>query len=85
MEPSAYKISGDTIARTVILALALLNQILIVCGHPILKFEEDTVYQLVSVLWTTAASIAAWWKNNSFTCLACEADHWRIEQEKLQK
>ena len=35
--------------------------------------------------WTIGASIAAWWKNNSFTCLACEADAWRKCQEKDRK
>ncbi len=85
MSESKRSISSDTIARTVVLVLALLNQILAIAGHSAISFAESDIYQLVSLLWTIVASIAAWWKNNSFTCLACQADEWMRQQQKEKK
>lgn len=68
------KISADTIARTIVLALALLNQVLAVCGRGTLEIAENDVYQLVSLLFTVGSAGVAWWKNNSFTQAAIEAD-----------
>lgn len=85
MSNPGHTIGSDTIARTIILALALLNQILAIAGHETIAFTDNDIYQLVSLCWTIGASLAAWWKNNSFTCIACEADEWRrarLEQKK---
>ena len=68
------KISADTIARTICLALALVNQILAVFGKDVLPFAEDNIYQTVSLIATLITSGAAWWRNNSFTKAAIEAD-----------
>lgn len=67
-------ISAGTIARTVCLALALTNQILSATGHPVLPIEDSQVKTLVTTGMTVAASLAAWWKNNSFTLAAIKAD-----------
>ena len=67
-------ISAGTIARTVCLALALTNQILGATGHPVLPIEDSQVETLVTTGMTVAASLAAWWKNNSFTPAAIKAD-----------
>ena len=75
------KITGDTIARTIVLALALCNQLLAATGHSIIDIGNDDVYQLVSVLCTIGASVTAWWKNNSFTQPAIKADRW-MKREK---
>lgn len=61
------KIKTDTIVRTIVLVLALLNQILAIKGREVLPVTEDEVYQLVSLVVTIGASLWAWWKNNSFT------------------
>lgn len=68
------QISAGTIARTILLALALLNQLLAACGVQALPIEDEAIHTLVSTLWTTAASLAAWWKNNSFTRAARTGD-----------
>ena len=60
-------ISAGTIARTACLALALTNQILSATGHAVLPIEDAQVETLVTTGLTVAASVAAWWKNNSFT------------------
>ncbi|MBR2109211.1 MAG: phage holin [Ruminococcus sp.] len=68
------KVSGQTIARTAVLAAALLNQILVLFGINPLPFSDNGVYETVSLVFTAAASIRAWWKNNSFTQSAIKAD-----------
>ena len=67
-------VSAGTVARTAVLLLALTNQILSACGKPILPIESSTVEQLVTAGITTVAALIAWWKNNSFTTAALEAD-----------
>ena len=67
-------ISAGTIARTICLALALTNQVLSATGHAVLPIEDAQVETLVTTGLTVAASVAAWWKNNSFTPAAIKAD-----------
>ena len=67
-------ISAGTIARTAALALALTNQILSAAGKPVLPIEDNQLETLVTTGLTVAASLAAWWKNNSFTPAAIKAD-----------
>ena len=43
-------------------------------GKPVLPIESATVEQLVTAGITTVAALIAWWKNNSFTPAAIEAD-----------
>jgi SPP1 family holin len=64
----------DTIARTVVLFLALANQVMVAMGWSPVAIEEDSVYTLVSTIATLATAIWAWWKNNSFTKAALKAD-----------
>ena len=68
------KITAGTIARTIILALALVNQILAACGISIIPIEDETINVLVSTAFTVVTAVIAWWKNNSFTQKAIAAD-----------
>lgn len=68
------KISKDTIARTIVLVIALANQILTSLGKNPLPFAEDTIYEAVTLVVTIGASAWSWWKNNSITKEAIEAD-----------
>lgn len=77
------KISAGTIARTACLLLALTNQLLSACGKPVLPIESATVEQLVTAGITTVAALIAWWKNNSFTTAAIQADKY-LEDKKSQ-
>lgn len=63
-------ITAGTIARTACLALALTNQILSATGNPVLPIEDAQLESLITTGLTVAASLAAWWKNNSFTTAA---------------
>ena len=67
-------ISAGTVARTAVLLLALTNQMLSAFGKSPLPIESQTVEQLVTAGITTVAALVAWWKNNSFTTAAIEAD-----------
>ena len=75
------KVSGQTIARTAVLAAALINQVLILLGINPLPFSDNDIYETVSVCCTAAASIWAWWKNNSFTKEAVKADEYLNEMK----
>ena len=79
-----YKIAPATIARTAALALALTNQVLSATGHAMLPIESAQLEQLVSTGLTVAAALISWWKNNSFTPEAIEADDyfWKLKEHK---
>ena len=68
------KISAGTIARTAVLALALINQLLSALGKPVLPIDNAQLEQMISTSFTVGAALAAWWKNNSFTAAAIEGD-----------
>ena len=68
------KISAGTIARTVVLALALINQLLAAFGYSVIPIEDETVTSLTSAAFTIISAVTAWWKNNSFTKAALEGD-----------
>lgn len=76
------KVKTDTIIRTLILALALINQILTGTGHSPLPISDEDVTEIISLCVTIGASVWAWWKNNSFTQAALRADEtMRAEKE----
>lgn len=68
------KISKGTLIRTIILALALINQVLAMFGISPLNIADDDISTVISTAWTIVAAIIAWWKNNSFSDAAIKAD-----------
>ena len=70
------KVKPDTIIRTIVLILALANQVLAIMGKQAIPVTEDEVYQLVTLLITIGAALWSWWKNNSFTLPAQQADNY---------
>lgn len=64
----------DTIIRTVVLLLALVNNTLTMTGRSVLPVTDEQLSELLSLAFTIAASLWAWWKNNSFTPAAIQAD-----------
>ena len=73
------KITKGTLIRTVILLLALINQVLSICGVSPIPIDDDTATNVISTLWTVIASVVTWWKNNSFTENAITADEYLSE------
>ena len=78
------KPTAATVTRTALLVLAIANSALALAGKSPLPFDDDEVTEVVSFLFTTAASLAAWWKNNSFTEAAIEADRQMKEAKESE-
>ena len=70
------KIKVATMTRTVVLILALANQILSATGHSPIPVDDAQLEQLISTGMTVGAAIWAWWENNSFTKEAIAADNY---------
>lgn len=67
-------IASGTIARTICLCLALVNQVLTATGHSVINISAESVNTLISTGFTIVTAVIAWWKNNSFTQSALKAD-----------
>ena len=67
-------LSLATIVRTLCLAFALFNQVLSACGHPMIPLDNAQMEQFLTSVITVIAALVSWWKNNSFTKEAIEAD-----------
>ena len=68
------KIKTETISRTVVLIVALINQGLTVIGWSLIPITDDQIAEVITLVFTIGASLWAWWKNNSFTYEAKKAD-----------
>lgn len=82
-EEKEMRIQTSTIIRTIVLAITLINNCLTMAGCNPMPFSEDELYEFLSNIATIAASIWAWWENNSFTKEAIEADK-VLEELKTQ-
>lgn len=67
-------VTAQTWVRTLILLIALVNQGLVVLGISKNEIELDSLANCASYLLTAVTAIWSWWKNNSFTAKAQEAD-----------
>ncbi|MGN8914542.1 phage holin [Anaerofustis butyriciformans] len=70
-------VSSGTIARTLFLFVSLVNSALGMFGFTSLDIDENTIYTVVTGLTTIVSAVLAFWKNNSFTKEAIEADKYR--------
>lgn len=73
------RVSTETIVRTIVLVITLVNSVLTMSGKNPLPFAEDELYTMLTAAATIAATLWAWWKNNSFTPEAIEADKFLAE------
>ncbi|MGX8791752.1 phage holin [Oceanobacillus sp. M60] len=64
----------QAMTRLVVLAVLLVNQTLVAFGWNPLPFSEEEIYEGVSAVVLAAAAVWNWWKNNSVTKEAQEAD-----------
>ena len=78
------KVSTETIVRSIIFLLSIINQILIATGHNVLPFESEELANWVGTAINICVAVWAWWKNNSFTKPALIGDA-VMEEEKLRK
>lgn len=68
------KVSVETIVRTIMMVITLINQILVMTGKNPLPFAEEDIYTVISTVASILVMIWVWWKNNSFTSAAIKAD-----------
>jgi SPP1 family holin len=73
------KITTGTIIRTIVLVLALINQMLVSSGHSILPITDDQITEYVTLAFTIGTALWGYWKNNSFTKEAIAADKYMNE------
>lgn len=67
-------VTSETWARTIVLFLALVNQILAILGKGQIEIAENDIYQICTLVFTTVSTLWAWWKNNSFSQSAQDGD-----------
>ncbi len=82
MNNNKMNITSGTIVRTIILVLALVNQILTATGHSVINISDESVNTLISTGFTIVTAVIAWWKNNSFTQSALKADEVMREEKE---
>jgi SPP1 family holin len=77
------KVKVETIVRTIVLFITMINMLLAVLGKEAIPVKEDQVSLVVSQVYLVASTFAAigsaiwaWWKNNSFTKPAIKADNY---------
>lgn len=73
------KVPTETIIRAVMLFVTLVNTVLTMSGKNPLPFAEEELYTWLTAAATVAATLWAWWKNNSFTAEAIQADAYLAE------
>lgn len=73
-----FNLKGVTVqtwARTLVLLLALISQLFVIVGKRTEAIDVDQWQEYVTYALTVGASVVAWWKNNSFTDKAQDADN----------
>jgi SPP1 family holin len=73
------KVKAETVIRTVVALVALINAILVMFGKKTLPFTDEDIRQVISGFFLIASTLWAWWKNNSFTPEAIKADEYLEE------
>jgi len=76
------KASKGTIIRTALLVLAIINNLLSVFGKPVLPITDEQLELIISTIITVVVAVVNWWKNNSYTEEAVEAD---VYMKRLKK
>lgn len=78
-------ISKGALIRGGLLVLAIINSTLQLAGYDVLPFTEADVETFLTVVFNFVAMGVAYWKNNSFTKPAKEADEKMKAKKKARK
>ena len=73
------KISKETMLRTALTLVAMVNAVLIMAGKNPLPWSDEEIYVGLSALAAFLTTAWSWWKNNSFTQSAIKADEYLKE------
>lgn len=74
IDTEGLPVSAGTIARTIVFAVAWINQLFAFNGLPVIDFDPDATYLAISSTITFVVSVWTYWKNNSFTAAAKAGD-----------
>ena len=69
-------ISKGTIVRTISLVIVLINIVLKKFGVDLINVSESEILTAVEMLIEIAVIVVAWWKNNSYSKRAIQADEY---------
>lgn len=78
-------VKKETLIRTGILVLAIINNGLALFGKSPLPINNDDIVNVISFLFTTGSALWTWWKNNSFTKDAIQADDYLASLRKIRR
>lgn len=67
-------VTVQTWVRTLVLVIALINQALVIFGISEKEIDLNSWASYASYILTVVTSVWSWWKNNSFTKDAQDAD-----------
>lgn len=76
-------IKKETIIRTIVLIIAIINNILTLLGKNPFPYTADEIENAVAIIFTVLATLWAWWKNNSFTLPARLGDQ-EMERQRVK-
>lgn len=78
------KISKGTIVRTISLAIVLINIVLKKIGVDLINVSENEILTGVEMLIEVAVIVVAWWKNNSYSKNAIQADEFLKHLKEME-
>lgn len=73
------------ITRLVVVVILMINQVLIAKGWTPIPYEEEQIFEAVNAVAVAVATVWAWYKNNSVTKEAQEADEYLRELKNKKK
>lgn len=77
------RIQKETILRTVVMVIALVNSVLLMLGKNPIPYSDDELYVGLSSVASVLSTLWSWWKNNSFTKSALIADEYLKDLKNL--
>ena len=75
---------NGAITRLVILTLTIINSVLNHYGYQTLPFTDEFVSQVVADVLLVGSALWSWWRNNSITYEAKEADKLLKEMKRVK-
>lgn len=79
------KLDKATLVRTIVLIVALINQVLVMAGINPLPFESEEIEMGVTSVFTVAATLWTWYKNNDTTDEARAGTQYMKELKESKK
>lgn len=79
------EVKKETWVRLVVMIVSIINHILVVMGKSPIPIDDKQVQQFVALGINIAVTLWVWWKNNSFTKSAIEADKYKDKLKSFEK